>query len=123
MEKIRELLYRVFRGERRKEQVPVTQERRKVRMRMADDRLKAALHDLDQTVRISREQFFKREVANDRQQVVTFSSYREICEFKGPEMGSVRLCRNSMHPDASNSALAICDEYKCPKMNAALVAA
>lgn len=120
MEKLRTLFFRMF--DRRKMDKPVSDDRRqrKPRLKEIDARLKSAVDRLEEkTARMIRGDL-SRCVANDRQQVVIFSTFREICQFKGPEIAALRLCRHKDHPEAANSAYAICDEDKCPSLTAAL---
>ncbi len=102
--------------DRRTHDEPVSLERRKrkVSMRDADKRLHESMDRFEQTVRIKREDFFRREVSNDIQQTVQFSTYREICSFK-VDAGIHRLCRHSNH-EAANTGIAKCNEELCPVM-------
>lgn len=111
-------------GNRRKRDEPRDDDRRGGggrgdRMKAAEKKADAALDELNRTVRMRREDFMERAAQNDHQQVVIFSTFREICQQKGPELGAIRLCRHPSHPDAAN-AHKICDENKCPKIMLAL---
>lgn len=119
LERLRGLL-----RDRRKDSKPVEQERRaddkRSRQKQVDDRLADAIDELDRTVRLRRDDLLKMVAVNDAQQVVIFSTYREICESKGPEIGGMRLCRDSRHPHANDGSVQICDERLCPRLWAAL---
>ena len=99
--------------ERRKNHEPVLEERRNRNRKDIDRRLKEAISEFETVVGVHKDDP-KRVVANDRQQTVIFSTFREVCRAKGPELGRLTLCRHRSHPDAANSALSICDEDKCP---------
>ena len=110
-------------NERRKRDMPVSLERRgsgKKRRQEVEKRYDDAVADLERTVRMNRDDIFKSQTINDRQQVVIFSSYRAICHAKGPEIGRFQICRHPDHPDAANASLLICDEDKCPRLSEAL---
>ena len=100
---------------RRKQDVPVSIDRRvgKTKMRDADKMLRDAIQDLEQTVRLKREDFLKREVANDIQHQVQFVTFRDICSFSGSKELAIRLCRNPKH-EAANTGIATCEETLCP---------
>lgn len=102
--------------ERRKKSVPVSHERRSAnnRMRDADKRLSESIDKLDRTVRLRREDFIRRTVANDIQTVTIFSTFSDICTWKVPNL-SVRMCRHPQH-EAANTGVAKCDEHLCPFM-------
>lgn len=109
--------------ERRKVNLPVAEDRRKNhrwRHEKAAAEAKDALSKFEETVRMKREDFFKREAINDKQTTVIFSTYREICYWKGPEIGGMKICRHKGHPDAANHAVCICDEDKCPTLALAM---
>jgi len=102
--------------ERRKREVPVPADRRRPKnVKEADEHFREALQKLNEATKP-----LKREVANDIQTVVVFKTFSEICRFRGSDALSVRLCRNSRHQDAANSALAKCDEERCPLLIEAL---
>lgn len=108
--------------ERRKRNEPVAEERRRPRRsrhEQADAEYRDALSNFEQTVRMKREDFFKCQMEEVRQTIV-FSTYREICQQRGPEIMGLRLCRHKQHPDAKDVAHAICDENKCPRIAMAL---
>lgn len=97
---------------RRKAQEPITVERRSSqKVRDVDARLHHAVEDLEQTLSARRDDWFKR-VANDIQQEVIFSTFREVCSYKSG-LGQYRICRHPKH-SAANSGLAPCDEQSCP---------
>lgn len=114
MSKILERLKSIWK-ERRHTSIPVSTDRRKPRMtlRQVDDRLHSALDDLEKTVKLKREDF-TRMVANDSQQTVIFSTYREICRDR-VVAGETILCRNKAH-EAANTGIAKCTEQLCPVM-------
>lgn len=109
---------RLIGKDRRHENLPVNSERRTpVRRHSAKEAQKrrdAAFEDLDKTVRMRREDLYERAVANDLQQVVLWGPFRDDCKLRGSDALKVRLCRHPRHEDAANSALAICEEQKCP---------
>lgn len=113
-------------GNRRKRDDPHDDDRRGGggggfgKMKEADKKLRDSVDELNRTVRLRRDDF-KCVVANDRQQVVIFSTFREICTSKGPQIGWMRLCRHDNHVNANDPRGAICDEELCPKLNAALL--
>lgn len=108
--------------DRRKDNKPVESDRRNPSGREAKERLSRAHDKFQETVRnITGEKKFV--PSNDRQQVVTFSSYRDICPRQGPTIGEVRFCRHPGHPEAANSAICICEENTCPRLTEALSAA
>ena len=107
-------------GDRRREQRPVKQDRRAPSVREAKDRLSQAHAQLDEFLKKHRGES-KSIASNDRQQVVIFSTWRDICASKGPDIGGLRLCRHKDHPDAANSELAICEECKCPTLSLAML--
>lgn len=115
MPPIKQMLLSLLRGERRHRQEPVASERRRVRItpKEAHERALRASEDLDRTVRLRREDLLKLS-ANDVQQTVIFSTYREICEHR-LQQGEYRLCRHPLH-DAANTGMARCDEKLCPVM-------
>lgn len=110
--------------ERRTQDLPVSDDRRKRKtIKEADQSLDNALDRLDQTMRMKRADFIREErvvAVNDSQQTVIFSTFREICRFRGSEALKVTLCRHRRHEDAANSALAVCEEGKCPLILEAL---
>ena len=107
--------------DRRQNNLPVNQDRRKQsKSKEAEKRLRDALEDFKETVRVRRPDDEVRRflASNDRQQVVLFSTFRDICEF-GIRAGEHRLCRHPSH-EAANSGIARCDEAICPAIGLAL---
>lgn len=112
---------------RRREKRPVDKDRRGPpgtggRHRQAEERLLNAIDDLEKTVSIKRDDMKRLalEAVNDRQQVVIFSTFREICRFSGPDLGPIRLCKHAEHPEAANSQITICEEGSCPVLSLAI---
>ena len=109
-------------GERRHTDKPVAEDRRsgkRSQRAQADQRLWDALDDLERTLGLREPKNGVKFVAsNDRQQVVIFSTFRDICEFKLSQ-GIYRLCRHPAH-EAANTGLAKCEEGLCPKLHVAL---
>lgn len=105
--------------ERRTHNEPVAIDRRKrISSKDADQLLHDATERLDRTVKLKREDFLKMEVlgvANDIQQQVQFTTFRDICDFSGSRELTILLCRNPKHP-AANTGIATCDEQLCPFM-------
>lgn len=95
--------------DRRKSTTPVRDERRRPGMKDADKRLGDSLDRLHEAVTPG-----EREVANDVQQTVRFSTFREICRHQ-VNAGQHRLCRHQSH-DAANTGVAKCTEELCPIM-------
>ena len=96
--------------ERRKQDKPVDVDRRKPKnVRESDDHFRDMLERLNEATKP-----LKREIANDIQQVVVFKTFSEICRFRSSDALKVRLCRNPRHEEAANTALAKCDEDRCP---------
>lgn len=114
MGKIREML-RFFDRRRRSEPVVVERRHTKPSLKSSREHLRTALREFDSAAR--RLTGEKREVANDIQQTVKFSTFREICTFRVPQV-QVRLCRHPKH-DAANTGTAACDEQLCPIMRGA----
>jgi hypothetical protein len=108
-------------GERRLQKTPVSVERRyKLKRKDVEQRYDESFDNFERTVRMKREDFMKFS-SNDRQQVVIFSTFSEICD-KRLDAGIHRLCRHPAHP-AANTGVARCEEQVCPLMAAALAAA
>jgi len=99
--------------DRRHKQKPVQTDRRtpRNRIRETDERLHHAVEDLEQTLSIHTDKFWKRS-ANDVQQEVQFVTFRSICTYS-VEAGVHRLCRHPKH-EAANTGIATCDEQLCP---------
>lgn len=113
MARILERLKSLFR-DRRTHTEPVSVERRaRPSRKEIDDRLRSAVADLEQTVRLKRE-YFTKFSANDVQQTVQFETYRAICRFT-LKAGQFRLCKHHQH-EAANTGMAKCDEKLCPVM-------
>lgn len=119
MPSLRNFFRKLF--DRRKRDTPVQYERRnnKFHIRDVDERLRTVVNKLEERTSRLRREDLERATANDAQQVVIFSTFRDICQFKGPQMAMMRFCRHPNHPDAANS-VRICEEDKCPKIMAAL---
>ena len=114
MGRIRSFLSSVW--DRRKVDIPVDMERRHpTRLRDADRMVKESRERLEQAIK-QRLNGVNKKIANDCQQTVVFSTYRDICPSKGPEIGGVKLCRDKHHPDASSNEITICEEDKCPRL-------
>lgn len=108
-------------GDRRTHDESVVVERRTTHKRKdVDDRLKNAVHDFEQTVRMRREDLFKRLAVNDVQQTVQFNTFRMICKHT-LLAGEHRLCRHPDH-EAANTGIAKCAEQVCPIMLAKVAA-
>ena len=107
--------------DRRQEDVSVPVDRRTPNLKEAKERLRRQHAEFQDYVRrltgdgTERKQFV---ASNDRQQVVVFSTFREICEHR-LIAGEHRLCRHPEH-EAANTGIARCDEAICPALNAAL---
>ena len=56
----------------------------------------------------------RREVANDVQHTVVFSTFAEVCKFR-TKQGIYVLCRNGAH-EAAGTGVASCNEEQCPLM-------
>ena len=112
------------REDRRTKAIPVANDRRRKKMSIkeVDQKLGDAMDNLERTIRMKRDDFFNERVAvaNDIQTVVVFKTFAEICRFRGSDSLTLRICRNERHQDAANSALAICNEEKCPLILEAL---
>ena len=124
MESIRVLVARIFGAERRKQQEPIHNERRKQprrTMKQADDRLRESLEEFSRTIIGSRNRNgdgSKFDSANDVQQVVIFRTLSEICHYRNGLLSGKRLCR---HP--TRGEMAFCDERSCPIVSKGAVAA
>lgn len=112
-------------ADRRKANRPVDKDRRGGgtggKRKEVEQRLYDAIDDLERTVSVKRDELLKRlalTADNDRQQVVIFSTFREICADK-LDAGEHRLCRNPAHA-AANTGIAKCDEQLCPRIDQAL---
>lgn len=80
-------------------------------------RVNDAIEDLQKTVRMTKDELFaeaRREVANDVQHTVVFSTFAEICRYR-TKQGVYVLCRNGAH-EASGTGVAACAEELCPLM-------
>ena len=108
--------------DRRTHDEPVAVDRRaKATRKEVQKRYDDAIDELEHTVRMRREDFFRDEkmVANDSQQVVVFRTFSSICRWRNDAL-KVRLCRNPRHEDAANTGFAKCSEDKCPLLLEAL---
>lgn len=104
--------------ERRKHEMPVAVERRhngRSRYEKARDEMHDAIGELDRTVRTKREDLIKRDCDAPGKTVI-FSTYRDICPQRGPELLGVRYCRHPEHPDKEHTSHTICEERKCPRL-------
>ena len=54
--------------------------------------------------------------ANDQQQHVLFSTFAEICEFRGQMLLGVHICRHKDNP-TTNGVSGQCQEAHCPFIN------
>ena len=108
-------------GNRRTHDEPVAEERRvKLKHKEVYKRFDESMEHFDQTIRMKRDDFFRGEkfTANDSQQVVIFSTFREICAYRLTQ-GQYRLCKHPKH-EAANTGVAKCEEQLCPALAAAL---
>ena len=86
-------------------------------IKAAQDRVNDAIAELEKTVHMSKDELFaeaRREVANDVQHTVVFSTFAEICRYR-TKQGIYVLCRNGAH-EASGTCIASCNEEQCPLM-------
>lgn len=104
-----DLLRRMFFMERREASAPVAVDRRRPRMKAAESALQESIERFEKTVRLRKSMLAQ----NDPQNIVEFSTFTEICTFKGPQMGEIRICR---HPDCKRT-LTACAQENCPIMN------
>lgn len=100
---------RLFRTDRRSAAVQVEKDRRKPRMKQADTLMVSSIDHLDRTIRLRR----SIRAQNDPQNIVEFSTFTEICTFKGPEIAGQTMCR---HVDFKGMPTA-CAQHHCPFMN------
>jgi hypothetical protein len=121
MNRIVFLIARLFGRDRRHHDDPAHNARRRARdhggVRGSQDRVLQAVEDLERTVRLRQDDIENgghQRTTNDMQQVVIFHTLQDACRFRGPDALKVRLCRHERHQDAANTALAICEEGKCP---------
>lgn len=101
---VRKLFFR----ERRENHLPVQKERRRPKMKAAAAALDESIDRLNKTVRLKSSIL----ASNDPQQVVQFSTFTEICTFKGPHLAGQNICR---HPDCKAS-ITMCAQENCPFM-------
>lgn len=110
---------RSFVGNRRSGAPKPVRENRREQRRNADERLQNALTDFERALGLKEppndEKF---NASNDRQQVIIFSTFRDICEFKLSQ-GGYRLCKHPAH-EAANTGISKCEEGLCPKLHMAL---
>lgn len=85
------------------------QERRDFRQCVA--MTQASAMDVDRTITMRREEFERLA----EKPVVIFSTFADGCTYRVPGV-SMRLCRHKNHPEHSQTALAKCDEERCPFM-------
>lgn len=102
--------------DRRKLNIPVSIDRRAPQAREIKERLDRAHERLLETVKKHTGEL-PRIAANDIQQVVIFSTFREICSFR-LTAGEHRLCRHEKH-EAANTGIAPCNEQLCPSLRRA----
>lgn len=105
-------------GERRKEQRPVTNERRRdrrTRMQRSEESLLETTRVFDSAVRGKRDTLLRREAANGQNQV-QFDTMQAVCP-DAVRAGEHRLCRHPRH-EAANTGIAVCDERLCPLLRA-----
>jgi hypothetical protein len=62
-------------------------------------------------------------VANDRQQVVIWSTFYPDCKSNKSGDAALRLCGHLAHPQAGTNEPAFCDEELCPKLSGKPIAA
>lgn len=114
LDRIRSMLH-----DRRQQNLPVNADRRKpTNRKQVEKRLLDAIDDFARVTKREEPPAERFVASNDRQQVVIFSTFREVCEFNLPA-GEHRLCRHPEH-EAANSGIARCEEAICPALNAAL---
>lgn len=104
-----DLFRRLFLKERRGASAPVAVDRRRPRMRAAESALQESIDRFEKTVRLRKSMLAQ----NDPQNIVEFSTFTEICTFKGPKLGEMTICR---HPDCKRTVTA-CAQENCPFMN------
>ena len=86
-------------------------------VKAVQSRVNDAIEDLTKTVRMTKDELFaeaRKEVANDVQHTVVFSTFAEICRYR-TKNGIYILCRNGAH-EASGTGIASCNEEQCPLM-------
>ena len=104
--------------DRRKRQTPVATERRTRHKRKdVEQRYTNAIEDFSETVRANRTDIVSKFSANDNQQVIIWSTFRDLCTH-GLKAGEYFLCRHPKH-EAANTGIAKCEQQVCPLIHAA----
>ena len=92
------------------------------RSKAVDEKLDAKLEELNKTLSMSRDDFramLRREAGEHPSEVVIFSTFADICEFRySPKDSLMQLCKHPEH-DAHSTGIAACREGLCPKLAAA----